>query len=58
MHLLNALGVAENSDTEWFHNIIANIFKVVLVDALVIPSHVISQLEPNILLKVNTFVLS
>ena len=56
MHILNTISVAENYDTDWFHNIIANIFQVVLVDAPVIPPHRLSQLEPKLLLEVNAFV--
>ena len=56
MHLLNALGVVENYDTEWFHNIIANLFQVFLVDALVLPPHALYQLKPNLFPEVNTFV--
>ena len=55
MHLYNALDVAENSDTEWFHNIIVNVFQVVLIDAPVLPPHEFPQLEKNIPLKVDAF---
>ena len=58
MHIHNSFGVAENSDTEWFQNIIANSFQVVLVDALVIPPHALSQLEPKLLLVVESFINS
>ena len=58
MHLHNTLKVADNSDTEWFQNIIANVFQVVLVEASVLPPHALPQLEPNILLKVGTFIKS
>ena len=58
MHLYNALDVAENSDTEWFHNIIVNVFQVVLLEASVIPPHALTQLEPNFLLETNTFIKS
>ena len=56
MYLLNALVIVNNSDTEWFHNIISNIFQVVLVDALLLHPHAFLQLEPKLLLKVNVFV--
>ena len=52
MNLHHALGIVENPNTEWFHNIIVNIFQVVLVDASVLPSHALPQLEPKLLLKV------
>ena len=55
MHLHNALGVAESSDIECFHNIISNVFQVVLVYALVIPRHALPQLKPKLLLEVYTF---
>ena len=48
----------ENSDTEGFHNIIANLFEVVLEFATIIPPHEIYQLEPNLLLEVNALVQS
>ena len=56
MHLLNTLSVVENSDTKWLHNVITNIFEVVLKDALVLPPHNLSQIEPNIFLKVDALV--
>ena len=58
MHLLNTLGVAENSEMEWFQNIVANVFKVVLVDASVLPPHALYQLEPKKLLGVDAFIKS
>ena len=33
MHLTDALGVLDNADYERFHNVILNIFDVVLEDA-------------------------
>ena len=56
MNLPNALGVVDNSDMEGFHNIIADVFQVVLVDALVIPPNELPQLKPNLLLKFNKFI--
>ena len=50
MHLHNALVIAENYSTEWFHNIIANVFQVFLVDTLVLPTHIFKKLEPKIIL--------
>ena len=55
MHILNTLGVAENSNTEWFQNVIANILEVVLIDAPVLPPHSLSQLEPKLLIEVSKF---
>ena len=56
MHLLNAFSVTENYDTEGFHNIIANVFEVVLEYATVLPTHALYQLKPNILLGVDIIV--
>ena len=58
MNLPNALGVAEDTYTEGFQNIIANIFQVVLVNAPVISPHEFPQLEPTPTLKVNAFINS
>ena len=46
MHLAQALGVAEYFEFEGFHNIIATILHVVLVDTLMIPPHALPQIEP------------
>ena len=43
---MHALDIAENFDFEGIHNIIANILHVVLVDALMLPPHEITQLKP------------
>ena len=56
MHIHNALGVADNPDTEWINNIIANVFQVVLVDTLVLPPHALTQLEPKLIIKVDSFI--
>ena len=56
MHLLNTLSVVDNPDTEWLHNVIANIFEVALKDAPVLPTHITPQLEPKLLLKVDALV--
>ena len=45
-HILYALGVVEDFNFEEFHNIIANILHMVLVDASVFSPHALSQLEP------------
>ena len=58
MHLNNALGLADNSEKEFLHNIIMNVFQVVLVDALMISPHALPQLEPNLLLEVDAFIKS
>ena len=56
MLLPNALGISEDPETEGFHNIIANILQVVLVDAPVIPPHEFTQLEPKLSLEVDAFI--
>ena len=58
MHIPNALSVAEDSETEGFHNIIVNILQVVLVDDLVLPPHAFPQLELKLPLKVYAFINS
>ena len=58
MHLHNALGIADNSNTEWFHNISAKVFQVILVVASVLPPHALPQLEPKLVLEVNAFIKS
>ena len=58
MHLLNALVVVDNYDTEWLHNYIANIFEVVLKDAPVRPPHRIYRIEPKLLIKFNALLYS
>ena len=56
MHLPKALDVSEDPETEGFHNIIANILQVVLLDALVLPPHAFPQLEPKLPLEVDSFI--
>ena len=46
MHLMHALGIAENFEFEGFHNMIANILHVVLVDTPMLPTHALTQLKP------------
>ena len=46
MNLTHVLGVAEDFDFEGFHNIIANILHVVLVETPILRPHEIIQLEP------------
>ena len=53
---MNAIGVAENSETEWLHNSISNIFYVVLEYAMVIPLHTLSLLKTKLFLKVDALV--
>ena len=48
------LGVLENYDPESFHNVIANIFELVLKDVPVLHPLSLYQLEPNILLVVDS----
>ena len=52
---MNAFREAENSDTEWLQNVIANILQVVLKDAAVISPYELSQFEQKILLEVDAF---
>ena len=56
MNIPNEIGIAEDPDTEGLHNIITGVFQVVLVGALVLPSHAFTQLEPKLPLKVYTFI--
>ena len=51
MHLIDALGVLENSNSEEFHNIIVNIFDLILEYTSVFLPHALTQLEPNLFLK-------
>ena len=53
---MDVLGVLENSDSEGFHNIVVNIFDVILEDAPIYPPHALLELEPNIFLKVKAYV--
>ena len=56
MHLISAFSVTENSETEWLHNSIANIFYVVLEYSVVIPLHTLSLLKTKLLIKVDALV--
>ena len=56
MHLIYALGIAENFEFEWFHNVIANILHVVLVDTPMLPPYTLPQLEPQLPLEVNALI--
>ena len=58
MHILDAFIVTDNYDSEGFHNIIVNLFDVILKFATMLPPHALSQLEPNILLVVDALVQS
>ena len=58
MNLSNALGIVEKFDAERIKNIIANVIHVVLVYAPVLSLNEFPQLEPNILLEVDTFIQS
>ena len=53
MHLTYEIGIEENFDFEGFHNIIANILHVILVDTPMIPTHEMHQLEPSLPLEVD-----
>ena len=46
MHLADALSVLENYEPERLHNIIADIFHMVLEGALMFPPHALFQIEP------------
>ena len=48
---MDALGVLENSDSKGFHNIIVNIFDMILEDAPMFLPRDLPQLEPNIFFK-------
>ena len=52
MHITDNLSALENSDNERLHNIIVDVFDVVLEGLPVFPPHDISQIEPQLLLKV------
>ena len=56
MHLLEALIIVENSDSEWFQNIIVNIFDVVLEYTPMLLQHALSQFEINLRLEVDALV--
>ena len=58
MYLKDAIIVMDNSDSDWFHNIIMNIFDVVLEDALMLFLYALPQLEPNLFIKVDASVAS
>ena len=58
MHLSNNLGVADNFDAEGLHNIIANVFHVVLLDATVLSPHTFTQIKPYLPLKFDTLIHS
>ena len=53
MHILHAFGIADNSGTEWLHSVILNIVEVFLKDSPVLPPHSLSEIEPNLLLRVD-----
>ena len=52
VHLADALSVLDNSNHESFHNLIVNIFDVVMESALFLPSYALAKLVPNIFLRV------
>ena len=56
MHIPYAFGIADDPDTEGFHNIIVNLLQLVLVDAPVLLPHEFPQLEPKIPLEVDAFI--
>ena len=52
------LGTLEDSDSEGFHNVIVNIFYMVLEDAPMYLPHALTQLEPNLFNIVEATVLT
>ena len=56
MHILNALSVMDSCEMEWFHNIIANVFGMILVYTSMYLPHALSQIKPKILIEVNALV--
>ena len=52
MNFTDALGVLEDYDSEGFHNVIENMFDMVLEDTMMFLPHPLTQLEPNLFLKV------
>ena len=50
------LSVPDNSDSEWFHNIIANLFGMILVYTPMYLPHALSQIKPKILIEVDALV--
>ena len=57
MHLTYALGIADFFDFEGFHNVIANILHMGLVDNPMLPPHELPQLEPIIPLEFGAIIL-
>ena len=58
MHIKDVLRVMENAYPEGIHNIIVHIFDVVLKDRPVLPPYTLSQLKPQILIKVGATIHS
>ena len=52
---MDALGVLEDYDSEGFHNVIVNIVDMVLEGAMMFLPHDLTQLKPNIFLKVDAY---
>ena len=51
MNLMDALGIIEDAESKGFHNVIVNIFDMVLEDAPMFLSQYLTQLEPNLFLE-------
>ena len=51
MHLTDALGTLDNYNSEGFHNVIVNIFDMVLEDSPMLFPHAITKLKTNLSLK-------
>ena len=58
VNIVDTISELDNSDPGGFHNVIVNIFYVVLEGSLVPLPHVLTQLEPNISIKVNASITS
>ena len=52
MHLTDAQIVLEYANPKGFHNVILNLFHVILKVGMVILTHALPKLEPGLLLKV------
>ena len=46
MHLVDTLSVLEDDYPEWLHNIIVDVFNIVLERDIVISPHALFQLKP------------
>ena len=58
MHLADVLSVLKDSNPEWLHNTIVDVFHMILEGAPIFPPHDIFQLGPQLLLKVGAVLQS